>query len=47
MGEAAPFWRFSAASYPDLGSAVSVNGLVKNTNLLPDASTSSSVRTSL
>ncbi|PON55410.1 Acetolactate synthase, small subunit [Parasponia andersonii] len=43
MGETAPFWRFSAASYPDLESAVFVNALVRNTNHSPnDASPSSS-----
>ena len=44
MGETAPFWRFSAASYPDLERAVPVNGVAENTNDSPKvASTSSSV----
>ncbi|CBI23353.3 hypothetical protein VitviT2T_010549 [Vitis vinifera] len=30
MGETAPFWRFSAASYPDLEETIPVNALVRN-----------------
>lgn len=29
MGESAPFWRFSAASYPDLEEARPVNNVLK------------------
>ncbi|KAF8402416.1 hypothetical protein HHK36_013371 [Tetracentron sinense] len=32
MGETAPFWRFSAASYPDLEGTTPVDDLVGNTN---------------
>lgn len=48
MGETAPFWRFSASSYPDLESTTPVDGLVTNTNHSPNAATTSSgVRASL
>ncbi|XP_062105122.1 acetolactate synthase small subunit 2, chloroplastic [Humulus lupulus] len=36
LGETAPFWRFSAASYPDLESAVTVNDVVEKTSHSPD-----------
>ena len=32
MGETAPFWRFSAASYPDLERPLPAKGLVANAN---------------
>eukprot|EP00262_Sarcandra_glabra_P012632 TRINITY_DN328_c2_g1_i1.p1 TRINITY_DN328_c2_g1~~TRINITY_DN328_c2_g1_i1.p1 ORF type:complete len:489 (-),score=76.63 TRINITY_DN328_c2_g1_i1:214-1680(-) len=32
MGETAPFWRFSAASYPDLEGTIPLNSLVETTN---------------
>ncbi|KAF4346849.1 hypothetical protein F8388_025703 [Cannabis sativa] len=42
MGETAPFWRFSAASYPDLESAVTVNGAVEKKSHSPDIDSISS-----
>lgn len=42
MGETAPFWRFSASSYPDLESTTPVDGLVTNTNHSPNAASTSS-----
>lgn len=30
MGETAPFWRFSAASYPDLEETIPTNALFRN-----------------
>ncbi|EXC24930.1 hypothetical protein L484_011796 [Morus notabilis] len=42
MGETAPFWRFSASSYPDLERSVPVDGLVTNTNHSPNAASTSS-----
>lgn len=32
MGETAPFWRFSAASYPDLGGSVAEHSFIKSTS---------------
>lgn len=29
MGESAPFWRFSAASYPDLEGAMAVDAVLR------------------
>ncbi|KAL5582976.1 hypothetical protein UlMin_015418 [Ulmus minor] len=42
MGETAPFWGFSAASYPDLEGPVPVNDLAGNTNNLPKYDVTSS-----
>lgn len=43
MGETAPFWRFSAASYPDLGMAISESPTVRPMDrALPDDSELSS-----
>lgn len=36
MGESAPFWRFSAASYPDLEEAMSVDALSGVSRQAPD-----------
>lgn len=45
MGEDAPFWRFSAASYPDLREPVPVNALerTRNGSLTSEAETSAGV----
>lgn len=32
MGDTAPFWRFSAASYPDLESINHITTLIQSTN---------------
>lgn len=47
MGETAPFWRFSAASYPDLERPMSNRAFIGSTNQLSDndARTSSGVLT--
>ncbi|XP_059277937.1 acetolactate synthase small subunit 1, chloroplastic-like [Lycium ferocissimum] len=37
MGESAPFWRFSAASYPDLEGAMSANTVLRTTKRTPNA----------
>ncbi|XP_060208671.1 acetolactate synthase small subunit 1, chloroplastic-like isoform X1 [Lycium barbarum] len=37
MGESAPFWRFSAASYPDLEGAMSANTDLRTTKRTPNA----------
>uniref|UniRef100_A0A1D1YN53 Acetolactate synthase small subunit n=1 Tax=Anthurium amnicola TaxID=1678845 RepID=A0A1D1YN53_9ARAE len=34
MGETAPFWRFSAASYPDLEGSMPVNSAIKSSNIV-------------
>lgn len=45
MGETAPFWRFSAASYPDLEKSMAIDDLAVKANhsLNGDASTASRV----
>lgn len=47
MGETAPFWRFSAASYPDLGAAMSGSPILRSTDeaLRDDSELSSGVCT--
>lgn len=35
MGESAPFWRFSAASYPDLEQAMAVDAVLRNAKRKP------------
>ena len=37
MGASAPFWRYSAASYPDLEGRTPVNALVGAKNMKPVA----------
>ncbi|KAL5726305.1 acetolactate synthase [Ranunculus cassubicifolius] len=37
MGESAPFWRFSAASYPDLETSVPVDTVFRTTDRAPNA----------
>jgi hypothetical protein len=43
MGETAPFWRFSAASYPDLERSAAI-GLVANANQSHNGNVSTSSR---
>lgn len=45
MGETAPFWRFSAASYPDLEDSMPVNSVKKPTKIVftSDSNSSSGV----
>lgn len=35
MGESAPFWRFSAASYPDLEQAMAVDAVLRTAKRKP------------
>ena len=42
MGETAPFWRFSAASYPDLESTMSDDEVAVKANLSANGSSSTS-----
>lgn len=42
MGETAPFWRFSAASYPDLERPLPAKGLVANANQSQNGNVSTS-----
>lgn len=49
MGASAPFWRFSAASYPDLEGPTSVNGLAgaEDKSYASGTDTSAGVQSSL
>ena len=40
MGETAPFWRFSAASYPDLEGTVPAQPILKNRDTLSGGNSS-------
>ncbi|XP_073149994.1 acetolactate synthase small subunit 1, chloroplastic-like isoform X2 [Henckelia pumila] len=44
MGESAPFWRFSAASYPDLEDARQVDTVLKTIEKIPNVESDTSVK---
>ncbi|XP_070033446.1 acetolactate synthase small subunit 1, chloroplastic-like isoform X2 [Nicotiana tomentosiformis] len=46
MGESAPFWRFSAASYPDLEGAMSAGTISRTTKRTPNGESMSMAETS-
>ena len=43
MGESAPFWRFSAASYPDLEGEIQENISVETTNSILNSESDTSL----
>lgn len=47
MGESAPFWRYSAASYPDLEGAMPVDGFVGKRKTTLKGESDTSVRVSV